>query len=361
MIHFSFQPVHVRTFPSVLALAQLVILTGCGGDVDRESPSALPTDSITVFDRIVDSETGLLGRATSIAVDPEGGVWLTDRMNHRLLVVRPEGVVETIGREGAGPVEFRAPIGIGIGARGVEVYDSGNGRLQRLSLAGELERTDPVPDGFPFPASMSGNGMVAGGTMGRDQSLVAVVGPAVPGGRRLRGAPRARDVLEISLGRMRTQAEEGEVPLEFRNSVIPVLGPEGDVWLVVQGEAAIEHFDADGRLRWETSLEGAEVDAAFERFFSAWDGPVSLNSVPFPWVVHWGVVSGEELWLMLEASGEAGSVIVVVDARTGTTQRRIHLDLGERAGPFAVDEERGRVYLVSSDGASVVGAALPGY
>lgn len=63
---------------------------------------------LTRFDTLITTESGLIGVPSDVALAPDGRLWIADRVLHRVLVVDPEdGAARPIGREGAGPGEFR--------------------------------------------------------------------------------------------------------------------------------------------------------------------------------------------------------------------------------------------------------------
>lgn len=76
-----------------------------------------------------------------VAVGADGQVWITDTGNGRVVLSGADlGNPRSIGKQGAGPEEFSAPIGIGIGPSGdVYVADAGNGRIQVLNAQGHFK------------------------------------------------------------------------------------------------------------------------------------------------------------------------------------------------------------------------------
>jgi DNA-binding beta-propeller fold protein YncE len=79
----------------------------------------------------------------SIALDSGGNVWVADAANHRiqkldsaLAFVAKYGRNGGDGTAGSGPTEFNQPKGIFVNGTSVEVADTANGRIQRLSTAG---------------------------------------------------------------------------------------------------------------------------------------------------------------------------------------------------------------------------------
>lgn len=89
--------------------------------------------------------TGLYG-PRGVAVAPDGGVWVTDSGNHRLVLydaLLTNG--REIGKKGSGPAEFLGPVGIAVGPNGwVYVADTGNRRVEILDAGGRFQRSLPV-------------------------------------------------------------------------------------------------------------------------------------------------------------------------------------------------------------------------
>lgn len=75
-----------------------------------------------------------------LAVDPEGLIYASHMMRHKISIYDPDGrVVREFGQEGSGPGQFQQPGGIALGPDGtVYVADQVNRRVQRFSPTGEL-------------------------------------------------------------------------------------------------------------------------------------------------------------------------------------------------------------------------------
>jgi hypothetical protein len=340
----------------------LLALSACDGPengLDRIEGVA-PEHVISQADTVISVESGLIGRASDLAVGPEGRVWIADNMNHHLLILGPEGEVEVVGRAGSGPGEFRSPIALGASGSAIEVYDYGNGRLQRLSPSGDYLRSRPIPQTLLAPggAGMDGAGRIVGTTRGREGALALIAGPAADDVA-ARGSARAPWPAELSLPNLRDQALEGEVPAEFRNNIVAMLGPEGRVWLLVQSDATLEHYDTDGTLLWARELATPEADAAFRRFFGGWEGVNDWASVPLVWVARWGALTGGELWLLMDAAGDAGSVILRLDPDTGDALGKLSLEIEGRLDRFAADSEGGLLYASQPEEAHLLRLSLP--
>jgi len=87
----------------------------------------------------------LLSRPRLLAAH-EGKVYVYDYLAHQVVAMEPPGeVVWTLGREGAGPAEFRGPMDLEVGPEGrVWINDPSNRRLMVVSPSGEVERLIPI-------------------------------------------------------------------------------------------------------------------------------------------------------------------------------------------------------------------------
>ncbi len=316
---------------------------------------------LTRFDTLITTESGLIGVPSDVALAPDGRLWIADRVLHRVLVVDPEdGAARPIGREGAGPGEFRGPEAVAASESGAFVLDFGNRRVQRFALDGTYEESTPIGAVVYLPADIDGRGAVATETLGMDSSLAVILGPTGGGPARLRlGEPLGDPPRMISRTQIREQALRGEMPREFRNNVLPVLAPDGGAWLVLQAEGVLQRFDPNGRLVYSTPIADPEIAAARDTFFAAWTADGGPDGYPVPWSAVAGTVVDGELWLRLGPGTEGRSVIAVLDGETGHVLRRYVLRLATPAGAFAVDGRRRRLYVALPDEAAVVGAELP--
>jgi len=195
-------------------------------------------------------------------------------------------------------------------------------------------------------------------TLGIDSSLARYLRAGEREPIRL-GDPLAEPPRVITQSQIRAQALRGEIPVEFRNNVLPVLGPDGELWLVLQGEGVIQRYDADGRQVGSIALPDADREVAREAFFEAWRADEGSRDIHVPWMATAGTVVDGQLWLRLGPGEEGRSVIAVLDGATGRWVRRYALETATPAGPFAVDPERGLLYVSLPDEAVLLRASLP--
>lgn len=344
-----------RAFRAAAVGLGCLVIGACGAD--ENAGSGRGGNTALSIDTIIRTESGQVGTASGLAVDSGGNLWLTDAVNHRLLVVSPDGKsIRAIGREGRGPLEFRNPAGIAIGPSEVYVCEIDNVRVQRLSLAGEYLGVSSVAAALYVPVSINARGDLAVMTMGRAGRLAEVIAGS-DGGSRLVGEAVEAMPSVISSKALREQALRGEVPREFRNLVRPVLGSGGAVWVIGLADGRVQLFSSDGEPSWTNSLPQAELEAALEAYFAAWRSQPTGFHVPI--VARAAAEVGGQLWVMMDRANAAGSVIVALSRADGSTTGRMELALGSRAGEFAVDVARSRLYLSLPEEAAILATRIP--
>jgi hypothetical protein len=329
------------------------LAAGCKEAVPAED-RPIAQHSVTRFDTLVTTESGRIGRPAQMAVGLDGRVWLGDAMNHHLLVTGPDGATETVGRQGGGPGEFNRPNALHVSEEGVIAYDFGNRRIQWFDLDGTFRDSETVDAGQFVPASLNGQGDMVVPRLGQDGHLARILRRvAVPVDI---GTARGPMPAGISMSAVRQQAARREIPEVFANNVLPVRRADGGAWLIVQTEGVVERYDPDGELIWSRPLPEQEVAAARERFYRIGDD--EALPVTIPWTARDGAEVNGHLWLLTDHP-ETGSSILVVDGETGDATARHPLALGSPAWAFAVDPDRGFLFVSLTDEANLLWAPLP--
>jgi DNA-binding beta-propeller fold protein YncE len=107
-----------------------------------------------------------------LTVDSSGVVWVADTRNHRIQKYDPSTqTFSVIGSQGTGAGQFTQPMGVAVTANAVYVADTGNDRIQKLSLTGVHQTTsttvlngpeglDVAPDGTVWVADTQNNRLV---------------------------------------------------------------------------------------------------------------------------------------------------------------------------------------------------------
>ncbi len=107
---------------AITALVLLVLFTACRGSsepsADRLLSSARTTGAgaqLVMLDsvRLMETDSNYIGRASGVAVDTSGAIFVADVLSARLLEFASDGrFMRAYGRKGSGPGELRKPVGI---------------------------------------------------------------------------------------------------------------------------------------------------------------------------------------------------------------------------------------------------------
>ncbi len=154
------------------AMGALVALTACGGT--GQSTGAITMSVDTTADSILVTvngnlpaeqvrhlvpevqiapgidDTTLFTSVWEFDVDRAGRFWVFDNSSRSIFQFAPDGsLIRRIGREGAGPGEFRQNGGmVTLADDGLAQWDSRNARISLFDSAGVFQRSMPVPGGF---------------------------------------------------------------------------------------------------------------------------------------------------------------------------------------------------------------------
>ncbi|HEX6939490.1 MAG TPA: hypothetical protein VF158_08760 [Longimicrobiales bacterium] len=335
-------------------LSPALLLAACGFAGDGGAP-AFVERTLAVADTVVTTESALIGYATDLAVGPGGRLYLADSRLSHVLTVGPRGEdPRTIGREGSGPGELATPWSLAVSGDGVWVFDMRHGRVLEFDAAGAYVGSYVVGE----PTAMTGivpnaRGELALATGGRDSALVAVLGAD---GERLRafGEPVVPPVGMWDFPAIKERIRRGEIPAEFRNGVRPAWAADGSVVVAFDTEREVRRYRPDGALVWARPLEDPALDAARAEFVRAnAEDPDPARLTPLRYVRD-AFVAGDEAWLLLDTATLDDGVVLVLDATNGAPRRRLVLSGLPGGNAFALDAERGRLYVAVGDEAMVV-------
>jgi len=320
----------------------------------------------------------------------DGSILVADGLEGRLLRVTPDlGTATPLGREGAGPREYRTPDALyALAGDSTLMVDLGNGRLSTLAPDGSIVRTQPIAAGdgpemtIMMPGAVDEMGGVFFRKMGRmgprglpDSAEVARFDPATG---------RTVDVAQVKLPEMK-QRSSG--PSNARQEVIQpiplspqdawtatadgqlVIARQGDgvYWLervgsngVTKGpEISYEPLEVHGpdKEAWIASLSGAlgvsvEVENGRQRTtFSRGGGP-QVDADDFEWPDRkpafpdgaLRVASNGRFWLQRHVTAGEPPRFDVLDAR-GRRLGAVRLPADRRLEGFG----RNSVYLSRTD------------
>jgi len=341
-----------RRMPALVAAASL--WSAC------HQPDANLVDRLVIaeVDTLVSLESGTLASPADVAVDQAGNAYVLDWQLPGVVVLPVTGDDPvSFGHEGAGPGEFSRPSVLAAGGDSIRVLDSGNGRVQVLTTDGTYVRTYPMPADYIGGADLHPNGRLAVPTQGfrRDALALTFQPDGQPGptfGTLLVPGHEIWDMAAI-----RNQIMDGEVPRQLRNWTLPTLDADGSLWLILNAEAVVQHYDALGNIRWSLQLDPPEMTLIKERFFARNRELQAPGFVPLIYVADAARVN-DEIWLLLNLPDEHPSVVLAI-GDDGTLRRRLDFPNVFGAADLAVDPHRGTVYLTVPSEASLLAAHLP--
>jgi len=193
----------------------------------------------------------------------DGTLWVSDGLEGRLLMVSQDlDTSRGVGREGAGPREYRTPDALyAMAADTTLMMDLGNGRLAVLAPDGAIVRTFPMVSGdgpqmrmmIPGAVDESGRvffrgmGMMRGGVP--DSAGVQVFDP---------DSESVSDLAQVKLPEMNTRNSGGANNQRTMISPIPLsrqdvwtASPSGDLIVARSNDGAywLETFDGNGMVR----------------------------------------------------------------------------------------------------------------
>ncbi|MEJ2237073.1 MAG: 6-bladed beta-propeller [Gemmatimonadales bacterium] len=337
-----------------LVILGVTVVAACDSG-PRDAPSEI---SVAEIDTLVTAESETLARPTEIATDDRGNVYVLDAGDASIYVLDPSGMkLRSIAREGAGPGELRWPRSLRIAGDTIRVLDVGNGRIQTFT-------TDGVPIGtitMPGDASSGAVAFAADGSAlvalnGSDSALAQRYAPSGTAGSRL-GAPIAPPSAVWDFVAIKQEIREGAVPAAIRNIVHPVLADDGSGWLLLQAEGRVQRYSPSDSMLWDVGFDLPEFAAIRQQFVDrnlADDAPNRFT--PLRYFVH-GRVVGSDLWILLHQPESEPSLILII-AEDGSLETRILFPTAQGVRGFALDAERGLVYLLVLQDATVLRARL---
>ena len=330
--------------------------SGCD-DGDSGRPITIAHDTLTAT-TLITTESELIGNVTAMTVGADGRLFVADyALKHVLSLTRDGKDPVVIGRKGSGPGEFEAPIAVSADDS-VRVFDMQHGTVQVFSREGAYVRQfHPGAPGFGR-GTFARDGGFAFATNGMDSVLVKLVDSQ--GGLQLSlGEPVVPPSNMWDFGAIKTTIRERRVPDEFRNGATPVVLDDGAIVVAFSADPEVRKYDAEGGLAWSTRLSDPVLDARFEYFVrrnTENPNPAQLFNLNYFADV---AAAGDEIWLLLSPVDGQPVVILVLDAATGQVQRRSVLQGVGSPGSLAIDPARRRLYLASSEDASIAVVTLP--
>lgn len=347
-----------RTVAGALVLAQGACGSGdaTGGSGGRADAPAIATESWSVLKTVVTSASGVIGFPTALAIGPNGDLWVADHLSHDVVRIDPQGLnpPARVGREGAGPGEFEAPMAIAVSESQAIVLDRGNGRVQRVSLDGADRGAYPIGRVISGGVAVDADGRaaLAGGALG--DALLRVYDAAGDHRSIDPRPPVGGSVLLDALRDTKRRIMDGELPDRLRRELLPVLLADGGLWVAMQVEPELRRYDAELDQTLRVTYEEPAAEAALAAFFEANRDDPRPTLYRSPRSVADAKWHEGGLWLLMHAWGGRDAVLRVSDGEDGRPMRRIVVAGAGAATAFAVAPSGARIYLGLSDDASIV-------
>lgn len=225
-----------------------------------ETPETITPEEVWRVGGEDEDEDVIFGVLTSIATDPEGNVYLLDAQLSQVYVYSADGeYLNTIGREGEGPGEFRRAGDMFIAPDGnVAVMQRMPGKIVLLSTGGDPMGEWPMPSNEGSPVFLRGGGpagdglVLAMGSFRRDEQKVEItqtVGKVDASGNIVSTYSernRTRDFAKMSFDEksdapvLWTVSGDGRVFIheDFDRYAINVFDPSGKLERVIEREYA---------------------------------------------------------------------------------------------------------------------------
>ena len=337
-----------------------VVTAGVAAFMACDGPPPDETSEVVVenLDTLVSVESQVLARPTELVTDEHGVVYVLDAGDASVHLFDTSGVrFRTIGREGSGPGELRAPRSLQVVGDTIRVLDAGNGRVQVFTVHGTASRTSPMPPS----ARLGGLAFAADGSM-----LVAVNGTDSALAQRFSSSGQAGPLIGTPITPpsrwnddvFREEIRRGEVPAALRNIVRPVLAADGAAWILLQTEGRVQHYTPSDSMRWDRLMRAPEFAAARRDFFERNQADASQFSfAPLTYFAQ-GLAQAGDLWVLLHQRGTEPTIILVLDPQ-GVVRWRVRFLRARGIRHFAVDRRRGFAYLLAYDDATLLRARLP--
>jgi len=230
---------HVAILAGILVAACSAPQTGdeVGAGADAAGDPEVPFELVIEGARPLISDVDIdLSLPAAIDVDADGNLWIADRTLHHVLVVNEEGeLLRTIGRNGAGPGEFRGPRGLGIRGDHAYVLDNVHG-VQSFDMQGEYVAEYPAPR-IAFDFDFTGDGGLVTSTF-RVWPRGALVMALGPDGEELAlfGELPFEGAEDFNFRELRESFLAGALLDVARNGALPTVAPDGSLWVAFHTE-----------------------------------------------------------------------------------------------------------------------------
>ena len=335
----------------------LAATSACG-----RAPSASPADVVTLVavDTLVTAESGILTKPADMVVGANGDLFVLDYGGPDIvrLSANADSVLGRLGGPGAGPGQLRLPLGLAIRGDTVLTTNVGNGRFERLLITGEALPSRPAPpEAYTGRLALNPDGGFVLPTNGADSALARLFDADGRRGAGM-GTPVAPFVPGFDPARDRATIFRGEIPDLHRNGVVAVLGPDSTVWVAMNADSVIVHFDARGQLLGRTALTHPAF-AAIRTWMVERNRRDSTQMRVYP-LLHFVDIKAEggRLWAVLNMPPGEPSLVVRVGP-TGLVERWFTLPGVTDVWRLQVVPQRHALLLSSAESATLFRVAVP--
>ncbi|MEO5825688.1 MAG: 6-bladed beta-propeller [Gemmatimonadales bacterium] len=301
-----------------------------------------------------------IGRPLDITVDTAGRIIVADMVLNQLIVLDTNGAVtKRLGREGAGPGEFRIPRSLFVAGDTVHLVDALNQRLMAFHLGTGGARTYAATPGVGNAAvsfNASGDAMMA--RSGRLGALAQRLDPDGVMGRML-GALKVPESMTWDFAQIKADLTAGRVAEVLRNTSYPVLADDGSAWVILLVDGVIERYTPHDSLRWSAALDDSLISRLRDGLYALNRADTTPGRFVFPSVVTAAQSICGDLWVLLREPDDRPATLLVF-ADDGALERRITVNGAHAARAFSVDPKRRRIWLLDTSEGTLLRAALPG-
>lgn len=242
----------------------------------------------------------LLNRPSDFIITGKNEIIVCDADENNVVFFNQEGsVTKKIGRSGQGPGDFSRPGKVAILDDNLLVHDSGNYRIQIISMSGESIKIHPSFTLTELGAKMwfSGDGSYYFSTRGYNSDSL-IIHRSLEGeelGRFGKIYGEATNVYKFE----NDLIKKGKVPDSYKNKVFPVVDSDGFVYCIHSALPLVKKFNKEGNLVWEKSLDLPE----FKKIKSKW---ITLNKEAPPKLTY-----GLYYWRDIEFNNQGELLLLV--------------------------------------------------
>lgn len=337
---------------AALWLTCVLALSACApADTPISEVPRTPVDSTTVF---LDPADNNLDSPFRIDLLPDGRLALLDPAQYRVNIYHPDGSLDFhVGREGKGPGEFVAARGLDVTDSYINVNDVSTLMIHQFNHEGTFIRNYITEResffGFVAPGKKRSYYVVANGSR---QALIRYHDTETDSFRYF-GEPVAGDPPPPSdTESFRSAAADNKVPGAIANDLVMEYHG-GHLYAALKNLPFLRRYTG-GNLDWETEIDLPSSRARKRAFFEAFERP---NPPPYREVRYLPDMAATDrgVYLLWNGSGDHPQQVIRLST-SGQIRHIYELPRGEdRAfySSLAVDEERGRVYLLDPNAAKV--------